>query len=268
MKLEQLVAEHYTEGSPTEAVYRALTQAGADMDHLTSADLAPFEDLHMGGRAATADLAQHLNLRAGMRVLDVGSGIGGSARFFAQQHGCKVDGIDLTPEYVALANDLTARVGLSEQASFQQGSAVNLPFAGGIFNRAYMIHVGMNIPQKRNVFSQVYRVLEPAGLFGLYDAMRLTGEPFSFPMPWAASEESSFVETAAAYRSALEDQGFEIVSERDLWSLGIAGSSGGSKAPVGPHIFMGETAPLKMANIFSASQRRILAPIQLIARKT
>ena len=107
-----------------------------------------------------------------MRLLDIGSALGGPARYFARYHGCDVTGIDLTEEFVSVARSLTQRLGMEGKVRFQQGSATAIPFAGASFDVATLIHVGMNIADKRLVFREVKRVLVVGGIFGIYDQMR------------------------------------------------------------------------------------------------
>ena len=95
--------------------------------------------------------------------MDLGSGLGGAARFFARQYGCRVTGIDLTAEYVSVASRLTELVGLNDKAEFRVGSALNLPFSQERFDRATLLHVGMNIPDKDQLCREVHRVLQPGG---------------------------------------------------------------------------------------------------------
>jgi SAM-dependent methyltransferase len=148
MNIEQSVAQHYTHGRLEQAILDAAAAAGKDIDRLQVDDLAAADEFHIGGRKATAELAQQLGLRPDMRLLDIGSGLGGAARYFAHRHGCTVNGIDLTEEYVVTANALARRVGLSDQVVCRQGSALDMPFPAASFDGAYMLHVGMNIADK------------------------------------------------------------------------------------------------------------------------
>ena len=122
-----------------------------------------------------------------MHLLDVGSGIGGPARTFADAFGCRVTGVDLTEEFVEAANALTRRCGLSDRVSFRQASALALPFADASFDAATLIHVGMNIEDKAGLFAEVRRVLKPDARFGVYDIMRVAEGEIPYPMPWAAT---------------------------------------------------------------------------------
>lgn len=273
MELEQAVARHYAHGTLEETILNALAAAGKDLNRLTPEDLAPVDEFHVGGRQATMAFAEQFGLRPGMRLLDVGCGLGGAARYFADAHGCHVTGIDLSGEYVGVANALAARVGLGERVCCQAGSALALPFAPGSFDGAYMFHVGMNIENKAKLFAEVRRVLAPSGLFGIYDVMRLAAGELSYPVPWASGPESSFVADAASYRRSLEAEGFEVLKERDrrdfalevfrqMRSRGAAGGPG----PLGLHIVMGANAAQKVANMIGDISSGLIAPTELICR--
>jgi len=214
MNLEQTVARHYAHGSLERAILEALAAAGKDVNRLSPADLAPVDEFHVGGRPATVAFAEQLGVHSGMRLLDVGCGLGGAARYFAHEHGCHVTGIDLSDEYVAVANALAARVGLGDLVSCQQGSALALPFTPGSFDAAYLLHVGMNIENKSGLFAQIRRVLAPSGTLGIYDVMRLGAGELSYPVPWAGGPEASFVADAATYRRLLE-AGVDVVPAPD-----------------------------------------------------
>jgi ubiquinone/menaquinone biosynthesis C-methylase UbiE len=272
MELEQSVARHYTHGSLDQAIFGALAASGKDLDHLAPADLAPVDEFHSGGRQATIDFADELEIDPGLHLLDIGSGLGGASRYFARERGCWVTGIDLTEEYVRAAEDLAKRVGLENQVSYQRGSALALPFAPHSFDGAYMLHVGMNIQDKARLFAEIRRALRPGGVFGIYDVMRENGEgDLSFPLPWASSPDTSFVESAVTYRALLQDAGFTVQKERsrrefavEFWRARAA--QGGGPPPLSLHILMGTSAPQKVANMIDNLERGLIAPREIISR--
>src|SRR5688572_33274668 len=100
------VESHYAHGKVLSAILEGLRAAGKDVARLSPADLAAVDEFHIRGREATVELAGRGSLKPGLRVLDVGCGLGGSVRYLASEHQCRVIGIDLTKEYVDVANAL------------------------------------------------------------------------------------------------------------------------------------------------------------------
>jgi ubiquinone/menaquinone biosynthesis C-methylase UbiE len=256
-----------------ELIVGAVAREGKDPEKLAAGDLAAVDEFHLGGLEATQELARQMELRAGLRLLDVGSGIGGPARYFAAEHGCRVTGIDLTEEFVRVATSLTKRTKLESLAEFQQGSALDLPFEQETFDGAYMIHVGMNIADKGGIFREVRKVLKAGGMFTIYDVLRTRDEAILYPVPWASSEETSFVGTARGYRGALEDAGFRVVQERGRGAFAIEFTqrtigrmAQGGPPSLGLHLLMGEKAPLMAGNVLAAMKDGILEPVELFAR--
>jgi ubiquinone/menaquinone biosynthesis C-methylase UbiE len=273
MSTEQHVARHYTRGTIERTILDALTASGKDIENLSVSDLSAVDEFHLGWHAATVDLARDLGLEPGMHVLDIGSGIGGPARHFAKEHGCRVTGIDLTDEFVRVAQALTRRCGLADRVSFRTGTAMALPFAQESFDAVSLIHVGMNIGDKGRLFDEVRRVLRPEARFAIFDIMRVGEGELPFPMPWAAAAATSFVERPEEYRSKLQVRGFEIESERNRLDLVLAHGhemveslTRQGMPMLGLHLLMGPAAPERLANIMSAVERGLLAPVEIVAR--
>ena len=206
-------------------------------------------------------------------MLDVGSGLGGPARHFAETFGCRVTGIDLTPEFVETANALTRRLGLADRVAFQQGSGLSLPFPAGVFDAATLIHVGMNIGDKARLFSEIRRVLKDGARIGVYDVMHVQPDAVPYPMPWAASPATSFLENPDSYRRLLGEAGFELRSERNQRELALrlsremrekAATHGAP--PIDRHTLMGPASKERLANVMATLERGTIAPIEMIAR--
>ena len=273
MNIEQNVAQHYTHGRLEQAILDAATAAGKDASRLKVDDLAPADEFHIGGRQATIELAQQLDLRPGMHLLDIGSGLGGAARYFAAEHNCRVTGIDLTEEYVDVANALARRVGLADRVAYRHGSALALPFAPASFDGAYMLHVGMNIEDKAGLLAGIRKALKRGAVFGVYDVMKGAPGALSFPVPWASTAATSFVAEPETYRRLLEANGFEVMKERGRRQFGIeffrqmrARAAESGPPPLGLHIVMGADFRHKMANMIAMLEQGMIAPTEMIAR--
>ena len=270
---EEQVAQHYAHGALEAAILDALAKAGRDPGRLSPDDLAPVDEFHIGGRRATEEFAAALGFPPGDHLLDIGCGLGGASRYFAGVRGCRVSGIDLTDEFVRTAAALATRVRLDAMVAYRQCSALDLPFPAETFDGAYMLHVGMNIADKARLFVEARRVLRPGSRFGVYDVMRDHSGDLAYPMPWAATAATSFVEPAAAYRMLLKQAGFEIVSERNRRDFALttfaemrARAAQGRTPPLGLHIVMGSSAPQKVANMMAGIERGLIAPVEMIAR--
>lgn len=266
------VEAHYTRPQLEQTILQALTRAGHDPQKVKALDLAPLDEFHVGGLESTQELVKFMKLRPGMRLLDVGCGIGGPARYFASEQGCNVTGVDLTEEFVRTAESLTRMTGLEKSVMFRRASALELPFEKSSYDGAYMIHVGMNLADKAGVFREVARVLKPGARFTIFDFMAAKREKFSFPVPWALTEETSFVSDRNAYHEALRAAGFEVEHERDRRQFAIEftqkvlAEAATSGPPVlGLHLLIGEKAPVMLKNIFGAMQAEILEPVEMVA---
>src|SRR5215468_3181167 len=275
MTVEQTVAQHYTHGSLEAAILDGLRSSGKDPDRLDPDDLLAADEFHTGGRQATVEFADHLGLRPGMELLDIGSGIGGPARYFAHHRKCRVTGIDLTDEYARVAGALSERAGLAGSVKFVQGSALALPFPPASFDGAYMLHVGMNIGDKATLFAQVKRVMRPGGFFAVYDVMRTGAADLAFPVPWARTPESSFVAATDDYRRLLRAAGFAVEKERERRAFAIeffkkmqARVAESGLPPLGLHIAMGSDLSEKVRNLVGNLQNALLAPTEMIPRAT
>ncbi|MBI3992051.1 MAG: methyltransferase domain-containing protein [Candidatus Lambdaproteobacteria bacterium] len=214
-KIDNRLAAHYGQDDLFESILAGLRKMGKDPANLRPEDLAPVDAFHIRGRAATLELGQLAGIAAGSSVLDVGCGLGGSARHLATTFGCRVTGLDLIPAYVQTAARLTELLGMQAQVTFREGSALEMPFPDGSFDLVWSEHVQMNIADKAALLRQIHRVLKPGGRFVFHEILQGSGgEPY-FPAPWASDASQSVLIDPAGYRALLEGAGFAVLTWDD-----------------------------------------------------
>jgi len=214
--------DHYEPTDLAGRVGAALQQAGLGTGVVRWSDTAPFDQFHVRGVAATEELAAALNPPRGAKVLDVGCGLGGPARYLAAEYGCRVTGVDLSRVFVGVAEMLTGRAGLSASVTCEQGDALDLAFADGAFDHAWTEHVAMNIRDRARLYAGIHRVLRSGGRLAIYDIVEGNGRPLTFPVPWARDPADSFLVTGDRMRELLAAAGFSEILWADTTDAGIA----------------------------------------------
>jgi SAM-dependent methyltransferase len=262
------VAAHYGAGGIGGRILAALVEAGVDASALTPDVLAPIDQFHTRGIEATLAQAEMAAPRPGMRVLDVGCGIGGPARWLAAKHGCRVTGIDLTEEFIAVADMLTARCGLGDAVAFRHGDALYLPFGEAAFDLVWCQNVSMNVDDKPRFYREIRRVLKPGARFTSTDmAAGPAGAPH-YPLPWAREPSISFLVPEAEMRRIIEAAGFRIVEWRNSST-----AAGTTQTPtfqvragkLGVALVAGDDFPLRMANAAKSVAERRLTNLMILA---
>jgi SAM-dependent methyltransferase len=228
------VRDHYGANGLTERLRAAL----APEDQPLSVDhLAGLDQFHTRGLAGTSQLASLAGIDETMAVLDVGSGIGGPARYLAATRGCRMTGIDLSAPFVEAARYLTERTGQKDSVSFAVGSALDLPFEDATFDVVLLQHVAMNIADRAGLYRELKRVLRPAGRLAISDIVQNRGDPL-YPLPWARTPETSFLLTAGETQQTIEQAGFraqELCDDSEsakTWSVQLRDAG----PPPGPNL--------------------------------
>jgi len=273
--LESNVAAHYGRGNLVEAILGGLEALGADLDDLAPEDLAPVDEFHTAGRIATLKALSMTPITAGMHVLDAGAGIGGTARCLTREFGCRVTGIDLTPEYVETARVLTDLMGLADACAFHLGSVIDLPFREGDFDAGVSFHVAMNIDDRAGFYGELARVLRPGAPLCIFDVMKGPAPGMIYPVPWAETAATSFLRSRSETGDLMRGAGFEIVAEESLRDFAIdffrqafaKAATAGGPPPLGLHLLTGANAPEKFSNYLRACESEQIEPVMVVARR-
>src|SRR5229473_8377443 len=275
MVAEQRVAQHYGSAGIAERILAALRTAQGAQAPVTVDALAPADHFHGRGVLATQELVAILQPQSGERLLDIGSGIGGPARWIAAKFGVHVTGVDLTPEFCAAAEELNRATGLADRVRIINGSALDLPVPDGEFDRAYSQNVIMNIEDKPRFYREVFRVLRPGGVFAIANACAgPAGEPY-YPQMWAATAATSFLATQEETRRDMAAAGFAIVSFQDTTAGRLPAQTRpgeqperGTGSPLGIHVLMGvDVVREAMANSTRSLAEGRIVMIEALLRK-
>jgi len=147
-----------------ERINRGLAAIGiGPHDSIRPEQLFPLDQWHYHGLGAIRDAAELLRLGPGSRVLDVGAGVGGPARYLAHMTGCHVTALDLQPELHAIGEDLTRRCGLAERIDHVCGDALTCPIPDAAFDAVVSWLAVLHIPERGRLCSQFAGALRPGG---------------------------------------------------------------------------------------------------------
>jgi sterol 24-C-methyltransferase len=168
-------------------------------------------------------LALRLGLRPGMKVLDMGCGVGGPMRNIARVSGADITGVTISPHQIERGRRYNERDGLSDICHFVEGDFnARLPFADNSFDAAYSIDAICHAADRKLPFGEVFRLLKPGGLFTGSDWVMTgayrPGDPEHERIKHGI-ELGSGVSRLAAFDDigrALRAVGFEVIEERDL----------------------------------------------------
>lgn len=247
-----------------------MTRDGKNLENLSPSDLSHFENLHARGRSAIRDLADLADLRPQSRVLDVGCGIGGAARTLAAEYDCRVTGIDLTTTYIHAGRILVDLVGLSDSVSLQVSNALDLPFDDGSFDVIWMQHVSMNVPDKRRLYREALRALQPNGRLAIHEILAGCAPRPYYPVPWADDPSASFLVRPNQLQAILAESGFTRATWRDDtpacvdWARKALRAEESSSPPSALDLIFGETSRERARNMLHNLEARRIEIVQAV----
>jgi len=275
MSADHEITAHYADDDLLERLRRSLVEDGVDPDHPSIEALAHYDHFHSRGLEATTEIADLLEVAPADHLLDIGSGLGGPARYFAQRFGCRVTGIDLTEAFCEVARHLTQRLGLEARVDFTHGNALAMPFADARFDGAYSMNVSMNIKDKGALYREVARVLKPGAWLVFSELLRGAGPEPDYPTPWARSADTSFLATLDDTQRALQSAGFELgetrVTLEENLAFGARSRAMVERGEKPPHravqLVHPEIARAAAANTARGMADGRLLPVELFVRK-
>lgn len=268
------IYDYYASNDLYGRIIAGINKLGIELSKLTLDDLLPVDEFHIRGKTATKELIKLSGFTSSMHILDVGCGIGGSARRLANEVACHVTGIDLSDEYIDTAKKLTSILQMQDRVTFEVGSALEMPFPNDSFDGAWTIHMGMNIQDKLSWLKELYRVVKPAGRVVLYEVHGDINSPAIYPTPWAQDQSMSFLVSPDEFRKIVEKAGFEVDGWRDLTDLARIAFSDVSEPPdepklppLGIHLLVGRDIHKKVFNLKRNFFERRVTLIETAANK-
>ncbi len=220
---------HYSARDIEARILSAIRAAGLNPEQRLSPDeLGALDHFHTGGINASLELLELAKIRREDRVLDIGAGLAGPARLLASTLGCRVDCLELSPDYCAGATLLNRLTGLDERIGVHEGSALAVPFSDDSFDVVWMQNVGMNISDKRKLYAEVHRVLKPGGRFAFQEMAAGKAATSYFPLPWATDPADSFLVSSDEIRSMLAASGFDAERFEDTSDAHLSRTAAGA----------------------------------------
>ena len=270
----QAISDHWGKGDVYSRILEAMKLAGIDPGSVTIEQLAPVDHFHARGFPATVELADALPIKDGDRLVDIGCGIGGPARYLAKRFKCHVEGIDITAPFVDAANKLTALVGMEDEVKFRHGDGQKLPYDDEEFDGGYTQHVTMNVPDRNVFFAESFRVLKPGAFFALTEhGLGEVGDPHH-PVPWSEDGSGAYLMRPEDTVALLRNAGFRDIDVTDTGEKYLQGYKAVIKlvedgdAPVfGTHILLGKQAPQIVRNAARNIEERRTHPVQIVCFK-
>ncbi len=265
---------YYSPSDLYNRIIEGLNEQGKDIENITLDDLQPVDEFHIRGDTATRELIRLADFSSDMHILDVGCGVGGSTRRLSHVTGCCVTGVDLSDEYISVAERLTQLLKLEERVRFHAASALELPFDDNSFDGAWSIQMNMNVADKLGWLQELYRVIKPGGRLVLYEVCGNKNTPPYFPVPWAQDSSMSFLVTPEAFRDIIQSAGFDIEVWNDKTALAqkafahMTEPKGQPELPeLGVHLLVGEDILTKAYNLHRNLDEERVSLIEALAVK-
>jgi len=220
---QQHVVDFYTRHpiSAAHILAKVRTTRGS-LGGLTPPDLFAYDQDHYGGVAANDAIAARAVFKPGMQVADFCAGLGGPARYFAHRFGVTVIGIELTPQRVKGAGELTRAVGLEAKVRIVEGNVLAAPLADAGMDAVYSQEALLHVPDKPQAIREAARILRPGGRFCFTDWIAHRAlEPHEAETMWRGIAAQS-VESVAGYlrnlrAAGLQPEGFDDLT--DEWGI-------------------------------------------------
>lgn len=168
------------------------------------------DSFHPGGLDLTRRLGNLLDLRRGLRVLDMASGKGDSAIFLAREFDCEVVGIDFSGRSVGEASARAAEAGVGHLVTFIQGDAEQTNLTDASFDCVICECAFCTFADKPAAAQEMGRLLRRDGRIGISDLVRRGSLPTDLTglISWISCIADAL--PVSEYSAALEAASFHV----------------------------------------------------------
>ena len=253
---DRSVSGHYTRENIYETILHKLKEQGIEKDKVTRKDISSVDEFHIKGAEISLEIAHEGGIKEGQKILDAGCGIGGPARMLADVFECNVTGVDLTEEFIRTATLLSELVSLNDLTEFIAADATQLPFANETFDVVWTQHAQMNIRDKNQLYSELFRVLKKEGKFIYYDIFSTGKKDLIFPLPWADDDSINFLITTDDYEKLLTEIGFIESAKKnrtnesiEFFNNAFENNKKAGQPKLGLNVLMTEQTSIKLSNL-------------------
>ncbi|WNL40775.1 class I SAM-dependent methyltransferase [Halomonas sp. PAMB 3264] len=265
------LAAHYHQALRDDAVLEQIKRHYPD--GATPFQLAPLDQLHIGGLKASMRLFERLDPVDQPRVLDIGAGLGGLVRLGASL-GFTMTGLDITHRFNALNQRIGKLAASSVDYAVITGDARRLPLSHDSFDAVIFQHSLMNMPALAPVLEEAHRVLRPGGRLVLHELTRGNRRvALQYPVPWAASAEHTHLLTLDALLTRLRTCGFmelevkNVSDEARAWRARQSDKEQVTAAPVlSPQWVFGERFAAMGKNLLTNLTNRAIEVVEIEGR--
>ena len=251
-----LIEKQYHLPELYENILNRLKHQGVDINNVKRSDVAGVDEFHLRGAEVSKELMTQLDFK-NLKVLDVGSGLGGPCRMLADEFNCHAYGIDISQEYVRTAQKISEIIQINGTTEFVQGDALKLPFKDHFFDVVWTQHVQMNIEDKHTFYSEIYRVLKHNGSLIYYDIFKRANQDVHYPVPWANNHSISFLQTIVDMDNILKSLGFNKTrtthqTQGAIKFLKKILERTTTDNPVGLNVLLGDSTNKKLSNVLKS----------------
>lgn len=271
------IARHYDQSLKSDLIIQRLKDAYPDGPDLYQ--LAPVDQLHIGGIKASQKLLQRLSQTQPTAVLDIGAGLGGLMRLSRNRFGISLIGLDITHDLNRINQRLAYLFDASQPPTLVTGDAHHLPFSSNHFDAVVFQHSLLNMPDSRQALNEAVRVLKTGGLLLMHEVLQGPNHSeMRYPVPWARSATQSHLLTQEALEQLLRQTGFTNIEVSD-WSQEAlawrqrqqtkesAATNTAKTPPVSPALILGPEFAQMGGNVMKNLEAEAARVVEVVARK-